>query len=222
MVDRLHEFKGVKISWLGHDSFKIKDTRIIYVDPYRIRASEKAEILLITHEHYDHCSVEDIKKIVKSETITVAIDSCRRELSSAGLKDVRYVRPGDRLSIGEIEVHAVPAYNVNKFLEPGRPFHPKGDGKVGYIISVKGVRVYHMGDTDFIPEMRELKVDVALVPVSGTYVMTWEEAVEAVNTMKPKLAIPMHYGAIVGSERDAKNFKERAKCAVEVLTKEEG
>jgi len=109
---------------------------------------------------------------------------------------------------------------LNKFREPGKPFHPKEDGKIGFILSVKGVRIYHAGDTDPIPEMKNFKTDIALLPVSGTYVMTPEEAGEAARMIKPKLAIPMHYGTIVGSENDAERFKQLATCPVQILMPE--
>ena len=215
------EYQGVKISWLGHDSFKIKNGKTIIIDPFKLRsAPEKADILLVTHEHFDHLSLDDIKKVVSEKTTVVAISSCRSELSKLKVKEVKFVRPGDKVNVDDVTVEAVPAYNLNKFREPGKVFHPKGDGKAGYIVTVKGVRIYHAGDTDAIPEMKGLKTDVALLPVSGTYVMTSEEAAEAAKTINPRLAIPMHYGAIVGSERDAERFKQLATCPVQILKPE--
>ncbi|GBC74786.1 hypothetical protein HRbin06_00093 [archaeon HR06] len=214
----MYEYKGVKIRWLGHDGFIIQNGKKICIDPYEIRISEKVDILLITHEHFDHCSLKDIKKVCGENTIIFAIPSCK--LEGLKVKEVRYLKPGDKVSLDDIGIEAVPAYNVNKFRAPNQPFHPKEDGKLGYIVTIKGVRIYHMGDTDFIEEMKNLKVDIALVPVSGTYVMTAKEAIEAVNTLKPKVAIPMHYGSIVGSEKDALEFKKGAKCEVVILKKE--
>jgi L-ascorbate metabolism protein UlaG (beta-lactamase superfamily) len=130
------------------------------------------------------------------------------------------IKPGETKEVRGVTVQAVPAYNINKFRSPGQVFHPKEEGRVGYVIKVKGVTIYHAGDTDAIPEVKGLNVDIALLPVSGTYVMTAEEAIELANTMKPKVAIPMHYGAIVGSEADAKRFKEGVKGRVEILQKE--
>jgi L-ascorbate metabolism protein UlaG (beta-lactamase superfamily) len=136
-------------------------------------------------------------------------------------KAVRLVAPGDRLTVDGVTVEVLPAYNVNKFRSPGNPFHPKADGKVGFILGIGGVRFYHAGDTDEIPEMAGAKgVDVALLPVSGTYVMTAEEAAKACNAIQPKLAIPMHYAAIVGSAVDAEAFRKAVKCRVEILTAE--
>jgi L-ascorbate metabolism protein UlaG (beta-lactamase superfamily) len=211
----------LKISWLGHDSFKIKDGKTIIIDPFRIRAiPDKADILLITHEHFDHLSLEDVRKVVTDKTTVLAIPACRSELSKLKVREVRNVKPGDRVELGDVTVEVVPAYNLNKFREPGRVFHPKEDGKAGYVITVKGIRVYHAGDTDAIPEMKSLRTDIALLPVSGTYVMTAEEAADAAKMIKPKLAIPMHYGAIVGSEGDAERFKQLASCQVQILKPE--
>jgi L-ascorbate metabolism protein UlaG (beta-lactamase superfamily) len=217
----LFEYHGVKISWLGHDSFRIKNGKTIIIDPFKIRAiPDKADILLVSHEHFDHLSLDDIRKVSSDKTTIVTIPAVKKELSSMKVKEVKVVKPGDKVAFGDITVEVVPAYNLNKFREPGKPFHPKEDGKVGFILSIAGVRVYHAGDTDLIPEMRGFKTDVALLPVSGTYVMTPEEAAEATRMIKPKLAIPMHYGAIVGSEGDAEKFKQLAACPVQILNPE--
>jgi L-ascorbate metabolism protein UlaG (beta-lactamase superfamily) len=217
----LFEYRGLKISWLGHDSFRIKNGKTIIIDPFKIRAtSDKADILLISHEHYDHFSLDDIKKVVNENTTIVTIPAVGKELSSLKVKEIKVVKPGDKLKLGDVAIEVVAAYNLNKFREPGRVFHPKEDGKAGFIMGMKGVRVYHSGDTDAIPEMKGLKPDVALLPVSGTYVMTAEEAAQAAKMVEPKLAIPMHYGAIVGSEQDAQKFKQLATCEVQILKSE--
>ncbi len=217
----MYDYKGLKISWLGHDCFKIKNGKTVIIDPFKLqKTSEKADVLLITHEHFDHLSIDDIKKVVSERTVVVAISSCQSELSKLKVREVKIVRPGDRLSIDDVALEATPAYNVNKFRQPGKVFHPKEEGKAGYVVTIRGVRVYHAGDTDAIPEMKGLKVDVALLPVSGTYVMSAEEAVEAAKMIEPKVAIPMHYGAIVGSEQDAEKFKQLASCEVQILRPE--
>ncbi|HEV2119998.1 MAG TPA: MBL fold metallo-hydrolase [Candidatus Bathyarchaeia archaeon] len=214
----MFEYQGVKISWLGHDSFRIKNGKTVIVDPFKIRPiPDKADIILISHEHFDHLSLDDIKKVSSEKTIVVTISACKKELSGVGVKEVKAVKPGDKVVLGDIVIEAVPAYNLNKFREPGKPFHPKEDGKVGFILSIKGVRIYHAGDTDPIPEMKGFKADVALLPVSGTYVMTPDEAAEAARMIKPRLAIPMHYGTIVGSEKDAEKFKQLSPCPVQIL-----
>jgi L-ascorbate metabolism protein UlaG (beta-lactamase superfamily) len=217
----LYEYRGLKISWLGHDSFRIKNGKTIVIDPFKIRpTAEKADILLITHEHYDHLSLDDIKKVVNENTTIVTIPAVKKELSSLKVKEVRTVKPGDKFKLGDVSIDVVPAYNLNKFREPGKVFHPKEDGKAGYIIGIKGLRIYHAGDTDAIPEMKGLKPDVALLPVSGTYVMTAEEAAQAVKMVEPKLAIPMHYGGIVGTEQDAQRFKQLTTVEVQILKAE--
>jgi len=217
----LYEYRGLKISWLGHDSFRIKNGKTIIIDPFKIRpTSEKADILLITHEHYDHLSMDDIRKVVNENTTIVTIPAVKKELSTLKVKEVRAVKPGDKVKVGDVSIDVVPAYNLNKFREPGKVFHPKEDGKAGYIIEIKGVRVYHAGDTDAIPEMKGLKADVALLPVSGTYVMTADEAAQAVKMVEPKVAIPMHYGVIVGTEHDAQKFKQLTTVEVQILKPE--
>jgi L-ascorbate metabolism protein UlaG (beta-lactamase superfamily) len=206
---------------LGHDGFRIQDGQVIYIDPYQIQgAGPKADILLVSHEHFDHCNVDDLKKVVGSNTVVVAHAQSKGELSKLKVKEVKIVKPGDKINVGDVSIEAVPAYNVNKFMEPGKPFHPKEDGKLGYIVTVKGVRIYHAGDTDHIPEMKNIRTDVALLPVSGTYVMTVQEAAEAVASVNPTVVIPMHYGSIVGDRKDAEALQKLVKCEVKVLEKE--
>lgn len=214
-------YHGVQITWLGHDSFRMKNGKTVIVDPFKLRSSPgRADILLISHEHFDHLSLDDIKKVVDSDTTIVTIPAAKKELAGVKVKEVKTVRAGDSVKIGEVSIEIVPAYNLNKFREPGKVFHPKDDGKVGFVIGMKGLRIYHAGDTDAIPEMKGLKPDIALLPVSGTYVMTADEAAEATRMIQPKLAIPMHYGAIVGSEHDAEKFKQLASCEVHILKPE--
>ena len=218
---QVFEYQGLKIGWLGHDGFKIKNGKTVIVDPFKVRSSsDKADLLLISHEHYDNLSTEDIKKVSFDKTIVVAAVSCKNELSKLKLRDVRFIDSGGKLNVDGVILEAVPAYNLNKFREPGKVFHPKDEGKVGYIIEIEGVRVYHAGDTDAIPEMKNFRADIALLPVSGTYVMNAQEAASAVGMIRPKLAIPMHYGAIVGSESDAQKFKQIAPCDVQILKPE--
>lgn len=207
-------YEGVTIEKLAHDTFMLGfNNKKIYIDPYSIpEGSPKADLVLITHGHYDHCSIEDLKKIADPSTTVIATPDCISKLANLKLKQLKVVEPGEKVGIMEMIIEAVPAYNVDK------QFHPKAQGWVGYIITINKKRIYHAGDTDYIPEMDELKnIDVALLPVSGTYVMTAEEASKACNAIKPKLAIPMHYGTIVGKTSDAEHFKQLAKCKVEIL-----
>ncbi|MCD6138823.1 MAG: MBL fold metallo-hydrolase [Deltaproteobacteria bacterium] len=200
------------ITWLGHDGFLIKgDGKAIVIDPFQLKECEPADLILITHEHYDHCSPDDVKKVQKPSTVIVTEADSAKKLTG----DIRVVAPGDKLTVSGIPIEVVPAYNTNK------KFHPKRNGWLGFIVTVDGVRLYHAGDTDLIPEMDSLKADIALLPVSGTYVMTAEEAVEAAKRIKPEIAIPMHYGAIVGSAEDALRFSDAlaGTCEVVVLSR---
>jgi len=195
------------IHWLGHDTFKIVGEKVIYTDPFKIKKKDNADIVLITHEHYDHCSPDDVEAIRGPKTVIVATSDCVKKLSG----NVKVVKPGDKINVEGIDIEAVPSYNTNK------QFHPKTNGWVGYIFTVKGQRIYIAGDTDYITEMKNFKVDIALLPVSGTYVMTAEEAIKAALDIKPKIAIPMHYASIVGSKGDAKKFADGLKGKIEVV-----
>ena len=200
------------IRWLGHDTFKVTGEKVIYTDPFKIRKQDVADIILVTHEHYDHCSPEDIRKISGPKTIIVAPADCAAKLKGT----IKTVKPGDVVEVSGITIEAVPSYNTNK------QFHTKDKGWVGYIFTISGQRIYIAGDTDYIPEMKTFRADIALLPVSGTYVMTAEEAVQAALDIKPKIAIPMHYGSIVGSKDDARKFAEllKGKVTVEILPEE--
>jgi L-ascorbate metabolism protein UlaG (beta-lactamase superfamily) len=194
------------IHWLGHDTFKVIGEKIIYTDPFKIESQDIADVILITHEHFDHCSPGDVKKLQGKKTVIVATPDCAGVLSG----NLQMVKPGDNITVNGIDIEVVPAYNINK------QFHTKDRGWVGYIFTVRGQRIYMAGDTDYIPEMKTFNVDIALLPVSGTYVMTAEEAAKAALDIKPKIAIPMHYGAIVGDESDAERFAAALRDKVEV------
>lgn len=220
------EYRGLRITWLGHDGFRINTpNKEIVIDPYKLRQRGKrpADIVFITHEHFDHCSKDDLRRVVDpSKTTVIAAKNCKEAIEGLGARNVRYVSPGDSGEVDGVRYQAVPAYNVNKYRSPGVVFHPKEYGGVGFIIEIGGTRIYHPGDTDHIEEMRRLgRIDVAFIPVSGTYVMTAEEAAKAVEDIKPEVAIPMHYGSIVGSRRDAERFSKLAKCRVAILEEEE-
>lgn len=212
---------GLEIERLAHDCFKIKARdKVIYFDPYAISTHEGADLIMISHEHYDHCSVPDLRKIVKADTVIVAAEECKAKLNDMKGKvgEIVYINPGGKVAIGEFTIEAVPSYNVNKFKSPGQPFHPQQDKKCGFVFSIGGVRIYHAGDTDLIPEMSELRnIDIAMLPVSGTYVMTADEAASAVDAIKPKIAIPMHYGTIVGSVEDVDRFWDKTKTKTKVV-----
>jgi len=193
---------------LGHDTFKITGEKVIYTDPFKLKKKDSADIILVTHEHYDHCSPDDIKKIQGPHTVIVTTSDCAKKLSGT----IKIIKPNETLTVEGIKIEAVPAYNTNK------QFHTKDRGWVGFIITTKGHRIYLAGDTDYIPEMKTFKdIDIALLPVSGTYVMTAEEATLAALDIKPKVAIPMHYGSIVGDKDDAKRFAAALRGKVEVV-----
>lgn len=196
-----------KIHWLGHDGIRIDGSTVVTIDPFKISAVKPADLILISHEHFDHNSPEDVEKIRKSDSVIVTDGNSAKKLKG----DVRVVAPGDRLTVKGVEIEVGPAYNTNK------DFHPRAAGMLSFVFKLDGVRYYHAGDTDFIPEMKKLDVDVAFLPVSGTYVMTADEAAQAAKAINPKVAVPMHYGEIVGSEEDAKKFKKALDGRIEVV-----
>jgi L-ascorbate metabolism protein UlaG (beta-lactamase superfamily) len=196
LIEHLH--------WLGHDSFRLEGPPTICFDPYKLTGTQvRADLVLVSHEHYDHCSPDDVNNVRGPKTVLLAGGAAAKKLRGA-----RAVKPGERLSIAGVEVETVRAYNLNKFRAPGEPFHPKQAGHVGFIVTVGGVRLYFAGDTDQIPEMAGIKCDVALIPVSGTYVMTVEEAVEAARTLAPQIVVPMHFGSGIGTSDDGRRFAE--------------
>ena len=205
---------GVEIKWLGHSGFLVRSNKTIYIDPFNVKEnSEKADIILITHSHYDHCSVADMKRLIKEGTkIVLTADSQSKITRSEIPIDIRIIAPNQELVLGEVKISAMPAYNLDK------SFHPKEEEWVGYIIKINDVLIYHAGDTDLIPEMQKLtgynqpdKKFIALLPIGGRFTMGVEEAVEAAKLIKPLLAIPMHYGGIVGSREDAEEFVKLCK-----------
>ncbi|MFH0777544.1 MAG: MBL fold metallo-hydrolase [Candidatus Eisenbacteria bacterium] len=203
MLERIH--------WLGHASFRIDGGRVIYFDPFQLKKeAPPADVIFISHEHSDHCSPKDVARILKEGTVIVTTADCAKKLSG----QVKTVKPGDKMTVAGLEIEVVPSYNVDK------QFHQKAKGWVGFIVTLDGVRIYHAGDTDFIPEMKSLKADVAFLPVGGTYTMNAAEAVKAADAIKPQIAIPMHYGSIVGTDKDAETFKKKCSVRVEILKAE--
>jgi len=188
------------IKFLGHATVKLKIAeKIIFVDPWKIKdTEEKADIILVTHPHFDHYSEEDIKKIAKDTTVLI---SCKDVVSQTSLKNKRQIQPFEETKIDDITIQGFPAYNVNK------SFHPKSNNWLGFVIRHNDVSIYIAGDSDVIEEAKQLKVNIMILPVGGTYTMTDKEAAELVNLTKPDYAIPIHYGDIVGSIQNAQNFK---------------
>jgi L-ascorbate metabolism protein UlaG (beta-lactamase superfamily) len=213
-------FQEINIEWLHHSCFRIVGkNKIIYTDPYKVKNSyNDADLILITHDHYDHLESESIKKLINDKTVLVAPKDCQsllKEFKNAKI----FVSPNEVKIVKNITIKIVPSYNINKFNEKGMAFHPKEKGNVGYIFIVDNVRIYIAGDTDDIPEISSFKTDIALLPVSGIYVMTPNEATEAALKINPKIAIPMHYGSGIGTEREAQEFKKLLlnKLEVEIL-----
>ena len=208
---------GVLIKWLAHASFQIKaNGKIIYVDLEKYgEATEKADLILVTHSHTDHCDSDKIKNVQKEGTVIIAPEDC---VSMIG-RNVKTLRPGEETSVDNIRVKAVEAYNYKRFRSPGNPYHPKGFG-VGYLIKVEGKTIYHAGDTDFIPEMRKVgPIDVVLLPSGGTYTMDNAEAAEAAIAINPKIVIPMHRW-----DTNPEEFKKKveANSNIKVMVLQEG
>ena len=195
------EMGGVlkNIEFLGHATFKIKGSALVYTDPYKLQKDETADIILITHGHFDHCSPEDVKKICGSETTIIASPDCAGALEGLGGRFIG-LSPYQTAHVQGVTVEAIPAYNIDK------SFHPRSSNWNGYVVEMDGIRYYHPGDTDKIPEMDNVKADVVFMPVGGTYTMDFNEAASAVAAINPRVAIPMHYGSVVGSEKDAIAF----------------
>ena len=177
------------IEVLCHSSIKINKEKVIYIDPFKIDKNyNDADMIFVTHDHYDHYSEEDIDKIKKEDTIIIAPEELLTKLLRKGFRkdSIITVEPNKKYMIQGMKFETIPAYNTNK------QFHPKENGWVGYIIEIKGVRYYIAGDTDITEENRRVKCDVAFVPVGGTYTMDFKEAATLVNEIKPKMAIPNH------------------------------
>lgn len=193
--------EGIQV--LCHSSIKIKREKVIYIDPFRIQEEyHDADIILITHDHYDHYSEEDINKIKKENTILIVPEQLLEKVIKLGFgKDnVMIVKPNEEYEIEGMQIETIPAYNVNK------PFHPKQNGWVGYILVIDGIRYYIAGDTDITSENQNVKCDVAFIPIGGTYTMDSKEAAKLANHILPKMVVPIHYGEIVGTKQDAIDF----------------
>ena len=191
------------IEVLYHSSIRINREKVMYIDPYNVDKNyNDADVIFITHDHFDHFSEEDIKKVMKDNTVMVVPKGMYEKATGLGFTDdtIIEVEPNQRNEIQGIAFETIPAYNVNK------QFHPKENGWVGYILTIDGVRYYIAGDTDITEENKQVQCDVAFVPVGGTYTMTAQEAAELVNIIKPNIAVPIHYGSVVGSKQDAENF----------------
>ena len=207
----------VDIKWLGHASFLIKiKGKNVFIDPFKVRVNERADYVLITHSHYDHCSVEDLRRVLKENTTIVCPADCSSKITRLNMPKItiKIVEPFNKLDLNDFILETIPAYNIDK------NFHERINNWVGYVIRVGKISIYHSGDTDLIPEMSKLKdITVALLPVGGTYTMNADEAAKAVSIIKPSVAVPMHYGTIVGTIKDAVRFKELVGDKAVILNK---
>jgi len=215
------EYKEVEIHWLGHSGFRIEfGGKNYYFDPFQISSTlKKADFVFISHSHYDHCSLEDLQKVCKNGTIFVMPADCQSKVNRLDFQfEARIISPENEINLDGIDVKAVKSYNL------GKPFHTKEEEWNGYIADFNGIKIYHAGDSDFIPEMKNLgEIDIAFLPVSGNTTMNFSEAVKAAMVIKPKIAIPMHYNSIMGSKEDALKFKELCEqegIKVQILDKE--
>jgi L-ascorbate metabolism protein UlaG (beta-lactamase superfamily) len=210
------------LQWLGHSGFRIQSGGVtVYIDPYRVSGGPAADLILVTHGHYDHFSPQDIERLSGDHTWLVAPAAVAERARGR----VTAIAPGQALELEPfpgIEVAAVAAYNTSKRDADGNAFHPRSAGCVGYDLNIRGERLYHAGDTDVIPEMDAVVgADVALLPVSGTYVMTPQEAAEAARRIQPRLAVPMHWGDLVGTRDDAVAFLRQAPVEAIILERAE-
>ena len=198
----------------AQSSIRIGGETVMYFDPFRIEhAANDADIILITHPHFDHFSPADIAKVRKPETVFVAPQTMEKELTAAGITDAVLLKAGESKTVCGIPVEAVPAYNKTKH------FHPKRNGWLGYIVTVGGKRIYAAGDTDATDEAAAVRCEIALIPIGGTYTTDAAEAAELVSRMQPQTVIPIHYGTIVGNVSDGDAFAKRVKAPVQVVFK---
>ena len=203
-----------KITVNTQSSIRIEAEKIIYFDPFKITtAANDADVVFITHEHFDHFSPEDIQKVQKPNTVFVAPKSMESALKKAGYSELTLLTPGDKTKVLDIPVEAIPAYNIMK------PFHSKKNGWLGYIVTVEGQRIYVAGDTDVTSEAKAVSCDIAMIPIGGTYTMNHTKAADFINELHPKTVIPTHYGSIVGSADSGKAFQELVQSDIEVVIK---
>ena len=196
-------------------SIRIKLDQILYFDPFKIEDDKHdADIIFITHDHYDHMDIASINKIKNENTIIVAPKSMEEKISALDFKDYIYLSPGEKVNIGNINIKGIPAYNI------GKPFHPKSNNWLGYIVSYNDISYYIAGDTDKTTESENIKCDIALIPIGGHYTMNVDEATELLKKINPKVAIPTHYGSIVGNIDAGKKLKNNlVGTTIEVIEK---
>ena len=196
-----------------HSSVRIETGgKVLYIDPFELKTAPRdADVIFLTHSHFDHYSPEDVAKVKKNETVFVLPETvaAAAALSTEGHRVIA-VKPGEAGEAAGIPFEAVPAYN------PGKPFHPRENGWVGYVLTVEGQRVYIAGDTDATPEAEAVRCDVALLPIGGKYTMNPEEAAALANRLRPRAVLPIHYGSVTGSPADFARFAAAVDPAIPV------
>lgn len=197
-----------ELTWLGHASFRITSDTRVYIDPWKIDGEpHDGDLVIVSHGHYDHCSPEDVRKVAKPTADILAPADAAAALGRGTSAEF-----GTKVTMGGAIVETVRAYN------PEKTFHPRRSNWFGVVLTVDGARIYYAGDTDVVPEMGDLRdIDVALLPVGGTYTMDPAEAARACRMIQPAVAIPYHWGDIVGDETDARTFADKAPCEVRIL-----
>ncbi|MFQ5895255.1 MAG: MBL fold metallo-hydrolase, partial [Nitrospinota bacterium] len=200
---------GLNVERWGHNTFLLEGEKSVCIDPFKTPARpKKVDLVLVSHEHFDHCAPEKVREVASERTAVAGHAGSAQKLRGIGA-GFTPLQPGESATLQGVRVETLKAYNLNKWRSPGVPFHPPGSNHLGFVLHLKGLRVYYAGDTDFTDEMKALRgVDIALLPVSGTYVMTADEAAEAARHLKPRVAVPMHYGEIVGTAADAERFRD--------------
>ena len=198
----------------AHSSIRVGGDTVLYFDPFHLKEEPRdADIVFITHDHYDHLSPEDIARVKKEDTVFVLPASCRESAEKDGLENCVFLTPGETVGVKGVPVEAVAAYNVLK------PFHPKKNGWLGYVVTLEGRHLYVAGDTDENPDNLSVKCDIAMVPAGGTYTFDAKHAAKFVNRLRPAVAIPTHYGDIVGKLSDGDDFAARVDSGIEVVKK---
>jgi L-ascorbate metabolism protein UlaG (beta-lactamase superfamily) len=221
----MFEYQGIEVHWLKHSGFKIKTKdAILYIDPYQITGEfERAQFLFVSHSHFDHLDESSIRKVAGKNTVVFCAKDCVDKIKSLSHSScISSLLPGEEVFEASLKVKATPAYNLTK------PFHPKEKGWLGFLIEVEGIRIYFAGDTDLLSELEEIKCDIGLFPVSGTYLMTAHEAAKLANKIQPKVvSIPMHWGTLVddhnkkiGTLEDAQLFCELCEGPSQILSAE--
>lgn len=205
-----------KIDVLAHSAVRIAGSKTLYFDPFMIEGEyNDADVIFLTHDHYDHFSPEDFAKVTRENTPVVAPASIVNHLLDEGIAQERIValKPGDYATVEGLAVEAVASYNI------GKQFHPQENEWLGYVVTIDGTRCYVAGDTDINPDVQQVKCDIAMIPVGGTYTTTAEEAAQLINQIRPAIAVPTHYGAITGTKQDGDTFASFVDSEIQVVKK---